>query len=113
MKRALFLTAVVCAAVAASPKFLRLQAGVDYPQQALAQERVDVDRYDDVWDLDLRIAKHVQLGNARLSLSAELFNVFNSGVVLAGDGNARASSFARIEEILSPRILRFGARVSF
>lgn len=51
--------------------------------------------------------------NLAVTLSAELFNVFNSGVVLLRDGNARAESFDRIDEILSPRILRLGARLTF
>jgi hypothetical protein len=90
-----------------------LRAGLDGNLQALAQPRVDEDRYENVWDLDLRLAKQVRLGRAGLTLGAELFNVFNSGVVLRRDGNARAESFDRIDEILSPRILRLGVRLTF
>jgi hypothetical protein len=95
------------------PKFLRLSAGLDGRLEALAQPRVDVERYDNVWDLDLRLSKRFRVGPAAIILSAELFNVFNSGVVLRRNGDARSDVFDRIEEILSPRILRVGARLSF
>jgi len=95
------------------PKFLQLRAGRDGNLQALAQPRVDEDRYRDVWDLDLRFARPVTFRGATLTLAAELFNVFNSGVVLKRNGNARATVYDRIDEVLSPRILRLGARITF
>ena len=72
-----------------------------------------MDRLDDVWDLDLRLAKDVRVSRANLTLGAELFNVFNSGVVLARTLDARSTVYGRADQILAPRILRLGARVSF
>jgi hypothetical protein len=95
------------------PKYLLLTAGREGFVNALAQPRVDVDRLDDVWDLDLRLAKTIRVRRLGLTLSAELFNALNSGVALSRNGNARASAFDRIDEILSPRILRLGARLDF
>ena len=95
------------------PTFLNLPAGRDGRLPALAQPRVDVDRLDDVWDLDLRLAKDVRVSRANLTLGAELFNVFNSGVVLARTLDARSTVYGRADQILAPRILRLGARVSF
>jgi hypothetical protein len=53
---------------------------------------VDVDRYPDVWDLDLRLSKAVRVGPMQVHLSAELFNTFNSGVALRRNGDASSSA---------------------
>ena len=83
-------------------------------------------RYDDLWNIDLRLAKTIKLGGSGLTLAAEWFNVFNSGMVLSRSRAANAGAFVntsqgalpneglgRIEEILVPSIFRFGARFSF
>ena len=57
----------------------------------LATPTVDAKRYSSVWDFDLRLAKNTVL---------QAFRQVNS------------SSFERIDEILGPRIVRFGARFS-
>jgi hypothetical protein len=107
------------------PKSVRISAGRDGTVPAFAQDEVDTDRYDTLFNLDLRLAKNIKLGsNASLSLSAELFNAFNNNLVLSrfryADGAAFTDTAAgatagngRIEELLSPRIFRFGARFSF
>jgi hypothetical protein len=102
------------------PKSLRLPAGPDGTLAALAQDRIDVDRYADVWNLDLRLAKNVDVSRARLTLSAEWFNVFNTGTVLSRYRWANNAAFTspdptkgRIEEVISPSILRLGATLSF
>ena len=75
--------------------------------------------------MDLRLAKTFKFGKAAgLTLSAELFNIANSSTVLSRYRYANNSAFTstiagaeqgvgRIEEIISPRILRFGARFTF
>ena len=78
---------------------------------------------DDLWNLDLRLAKTIKLGGSGLTLAAEWFNVFNNGIVLSRSRFANARRFrqpvpgrgsgeglGRIEEIIAPRIFRFGAR---
>jgi hypothetical protein len=107
------------------PISVRQSAGRDGTQPALAVSAVDASRYDNVWDVDLRLAKTFKLGNdAGFTLSVEAFNVLNSGVVLSRYRYADGSAFTavsggaepglgRIEEIISPRILRLGARLSF
>jgi hypothetical protein len=42
-----------------------------------------------------------------------LFNVLNNDVALAQTRTANAATFRRVDEIISPRIARFGARLSF
>lgn len=95
------------------PQYIPVPAGADGSLNVLATPTVDARRYDNVWDLDLRLAKVVRLGPTAVTFSAEAFNVFNSGTVLQRFRNVGSSNFERIDEILSPRIFRFGARLSF
>jgi hypothetical protein len=106
------------------PISLNLSAGRDGTLRALGTPEIDTNRYDDVWNLDLRLAKTIKLGGSGLTLAAEWFNVFNNNVVLSRSRFANAGAFTstiagaesgmgRIEEILVPSIFRFGARFSF
>jgi hypothetical protein len=95
------------------PQFLRLSAGSDGSMNVLATPTIDAKRYSSVWDLDLRLAKNVKVGPTAITLSAEAFNVFNSGTTLQAIRQVNSDTFERIDEILSPRIIRFGARFSF
>lgn len=70
------------------------------------------DRLSDIWNLDLRLAWNKDVGGARLNLTADVFNVFNSGTVLRRV-DAADSAFNRIDQILNPLLVRFGARLSF
>jgi hypothetical protein len=73
---------------------------------------VGEERLPDVWNLDMRLGWNKSLGRTQLNLTADVFNVFNSGTVLrrvdAADG-----AFDRIDQILNPLLVRFGARLSF
>ena len=71
--------------------------------------------YRDFYETWLRLAKNINLGGdgRNLVLSAEMFNVFNSGTELNRYRQAQSSAFNRLDEILSPRIVRFGARLTF
>ena len=42
-----------------------------------------------------------------------MFNVLNSNTDLKRIGDASSDTFGRLDEILAPRIVRFGARFSF
>ena len=86
--------------------------------------QVDDFRYDDVFELDMRLAKTFQLGQVAVTPAAELFNVANAGTVLQRGqrvGDYRASNqrfspnstFNQIFEIQSPRIVRLGINVNF
>jgi Carboxypeptidase regulatory-like domain/TonB-dependent Receptor Plug Domain len=107
------------------PISLNLPAGADGTERALATAAIDTLRYPTLWDLDLRLAKTLKTGgSSSLTLSAEWFNVFNSGTVLSRYRFANSSAFTdtaagaepglgRIEEILAPGIFRLGARFTF
>src|SRR6185503_6761804 len=87
------------------PQNLRLSAGRDGTINALASPTIDAIRYDNVWDVDLRLSKNVHLGGqGALTVSAELFNVLNNNVVLSRFRTAGAT-LGRIEEIIAPRTL--------
>jgi carboxypeptidase family protein len=106
------------------PITLRLGSGRDGNLQALATPQIDTVRYPNVWDLDLRLAKTIKFGGAGLTASAELFNALNNNVVLGRSRQANTGTFistiagaepglGRIEEILSPRVLRLGLNLTF
>jgi hypothetical protein len=107
------------------PIDVRISAGGDGTLSALATPEVDTKRYPDIWDLNLRLAKTLKFGKGSgVTLSAEWFNVFNSGTVLSRYRYANSSSFTntsqgaengigRIEEILAPGVFRLGARLFF
>ena len=83
-----------------------------YPVLADGTE-MDTERLPDLWNLDIRVAKAVKIGPTRVQLSAEVFNAFNSGTELTRINDFSADAYRRLDEILAPRIVRFGARVQF
>jgi hypothetical protein len=97
-----------------NPYFLNLPAGDDGSLGALAVKSIEDDRLSDLFDLDLRFAKTVKLhGAVALVLSADLFNVFNSGTVLNRDATANSEVLGKIYQIMNPRVVRFGVRLTF
>jgi len=96
------------------PIVLLLSAGADGQVYALATPRIDSERYPSIWNLDLSLARRFSLGrDRRLRLALEMFNVFNSNTELNRFRQANSNAFNRLDEILSPRILRLGAQLSF
>jgi hypothetical protein len=79
----------------------------------LVSPDLDAFRYDDLWNLDLRAAKSFRLARTNLEVIADLFNVLNANTELVRNRNAGSTSFDQLQQILSPRILRFGIRVGF
>jgi len=80
------------------------------------------------WNVTLRLEKKIAIGTGKLYLMADCFNVFNSAIVnraydaYYGDayyaGGEQYDSWTyvynrRLNEILNPRIFRFGARFEF
>ena len=71
-------------------------------------------RYDNVFELDLRVEKMIPITQtANVTLSADLFNVTNENTILQRFNRVARTNTGLIKEIQSPRIWRFGARVSF
>ena len=62
----------------------------------------------------MRLEKAVPITRtANVTISADLFNVTNQSTVLQRQNRLDLDSTNQIREIQSPRIWRFGARVSF
>jgi hypothetical protein len=86
--------------------------GADGSQRILAGKLDDV-RYDNLWNLDFRVARNSKIGRVTITPSVELFNALNNDVVLSRARNAGSATLNRVEEVISPRIFRVGARLSF
>ena len=85
------------------------------------------------WNVTLRLEKKINIGAGKLYLMADVFNVFNSAIInraydaYYGDAYLRLNGLGSVEqydswvnptnrtlnEILNPRIWRFGARFEF
>jgi hypothetical protein len=75
---------------------------------------VNAYRYPDAHVLDLRLAKEIPLrhAGAGLTLSVDCFNAFNSAYVLQRQSLLGQNNSDFVIEVLGPRILRLGARLS-
>jgi hypothetical protein len=99
-------------------------AGLGTP--VLIENDIDAQRYKDIRVLDLRLEKEFNFNNLGFTLSADVFNVTNEATVMQRNGlltsysapgvvasGGRNNSADYVQEILSPRIFRLGARFSF
>jgi len=96
------------------PFYLQVNTGAfEGTTNILAISSIEDERLPDLFDMDLRLAKNLKLGGTRLTLSVECFNMFNSNTEINRVVNASSSVYNRLEEIMAPRIVRFGARFGF
>ena len=86
--------------------------GLDGSHNVLLVSEVDDLRLDNVWNVDLRLAKNFLMGRSNINLTADLFNVFNNNVELQRN-RVVGGTFNQLNQNLSPRILRFGVRIGF
>jgi hypothetical protein len=94
------------------PTNITTSLGADGSTRVLASA-VDAARYDNLWNLDFRLARNSKIGRVTITPSIELFNALNNDVVLSRARNANSATLGRVEEVISPRIMRIGARLSF
>jgi hypothetical protein len=94
------------------PTSIRTSLGSDGTQNVLVGGVNDT-LYPNLWNVDLRLARNSKIGRVTITPSLELFNALNNDVVLSRARNAAAASYGRVDEIIAPRILRIGARLSF
>ena len=93
---------------------IRTQGANEGFKNIVVQDAVDAQRYPDIWNLDLRLAKTVKIaGSSSININLDLFNAFNNNVDLVRQRTFNTSVYNRIDEILSPRILRIGATFRF
>jgi hypothetical protein len=70
-------------------------------------------RYPDVHVLDLRAEKELTFSDFGLTLGIDVFNALNESYVLQRQGVLGRNNSDHVLEILSPRVYRLGARLSF
>ena len=74
---------------------------------------VDQFRNPDIYTLDGRVSKDINVGRGSVILLMEAFNLLNKADILQVNNRVNQASANQVREILSPRILRFGARFTF
>ncbi|MGZ8796832.1 MAG: hypothetical protein ACXW2F_05750, partial [Thermoanaerobaculia bacterium] len=76
-------------------------------------------RVPNMMELDLRLAKDVSFGPIKMGIAAEGFNITNNRTVLQRNNriyrslNTPNATADNVEEIMSPRIFRLSAKLSF
>jgi hypothetical protein len=97
------------------PYVYRVSAGAEGFKNLLAEPNVDTFRNSNVTELDLRLAKELRISRVGLTLSVDGFNMLNSNTILQRDLTRLNGSSAanHVTEVLSPRVFRIGARLSF
>jgi hypothetical protein len=85
---------------------------------ALGQVDVMIDNFGDTrlenfYQLDARVEKVIAFQGKRVFLSADVFNLLNANTVLARRTRQNATNANDAQEILAPRVARFGVRVTF
>jgi hypothetical protein len=70
-------------------------------------------RLPDFYMLNLRVDKTIQIQRARVILSLDLFNIFNSNTILSQEDVVTDNNYEKILQYLSPRIVRLGIRFKF
>jgi hypothetical protein len=68
---------------------------------------------DDIHILDLRVEKEFKFDRVGLTLGADVFNVMNEGTVLQRQIRLGLATSDHVQEVVSPRIFRLGAKLSF
>ena len=84
------------------PVILRLGGGADGTLNVLATGSVDRERYAALKNLDLRLARNSKVGKVTVTPSVELFNVFNTGVVLGVFRQATSANFRSRVDLTLP-----------
>ena len=72
------------------------------------------DRLPTYQNLDFRIDKAVKImKTSKITFSAEVFNVFNNDTVQSYRRTQNASNANQISSLVAPRVMRFGARLTW
>ncbi|HEV8232871.1 MAG TPA: carboxypeptidase regulatory-like domain-containing protein [Thermoanaerobaculia bacterium] len=90
--------------------------GDGWGQRSIALGDADANREDNVYQLDLSVQKVLPIAQkVDITLSVNVFNVFNDDTILLRnyDATGPVGTVGDIFTIQNPRVLQFGARVSF
>lgn len=98
----------------ANPYWVRTTAGsVNAARLVNVTKEPDDFKNDDIHLIDLRIEKEFKFNQVGLTIGADVFNVTNQGTVLQRNLRLRQATSDRVQEVVSPRIFRLGARLSW
>jgi hypothetical protein len=70
-------------------------------------------RLPNVHSVDTRVSYALRFNRAAIHFDWDVFNVFNSATPLQRDLNVNSATFNQVREIMNPRIMRLGARITF
>ncbi len=70
-------------------------------------------RLPTVHSVDTRVSYALKFSRANVHFDWDIFNLFNSATVLQRDLDINSSTFNATREIMNPRIMRLGARITF
>lgn len=74
---------------------------------------IDDERVDDIITFDVRVDKDFQVGDLGITISADIFNLFNDGYVLQREFEVSSSRTNFVDQIIGPRVARFGVRLAW
>jgi len=90
------------------------QVGADGYVRDVSVSDLNSQRYPSMFEWDLRLEKVIPItATSNITLSADMFNVTNQNTILEEINRLNIATTGNISEIQSPRIWRFGARISF
>jgi hypothetical protein len=96
------------------PYFRRLaRNGIPTPANVELTDGPDEFRTDDINVFDARVEKEFTFSDFGLTLGVDVFNVLNENFVLQRRHQTNIAATNNVTEVLSPRIFRLGARLSF
>jgi hypothetical protein len=95
------------------PNWVRENPGDGLGSRDVVIGKLDDHRHDDVFSLDMRVEKIINVSPVQISLTADVFNVTNENPVNQRNGRVNQSTYNNIQELQAPRVVRLGARVSF
>lgn len=75
--------------------------------------RVGDDRVDDIITTDVRIDKDFQFGDLGVTVSMDVFNLFNEGYVVQREFDVSSSRAGFVDQIIGPRVARIGVRLAW
>jgi carboxypeptidase family protein len=82
-------------------------------KNVLLASDVNSNRLPTVKAFDTRVSKTFAMGQYKVAIDLDAFNLFNTSTVLANQFNAKTSTFGQPLEIINPRIARIGLRFMF
>ena len=71
------------------------------------------DRVEDIITTDVRIDKDFQFGDLGVTVSVDVFNLFNDGAVLQREFDLSGSRDNFVDQIIGPRVARLGVRLAW